>query len=546
MDDRASSALLELGRNADNAERKTMGLKEALLGIGAALGVGQLWQKGKESFFQFNSQVEQAKLGIASVRKMFNTDMSFDVALAQSDKLFEHYQQVAKKSTGTTMDFVNMHKDLAGALEGAGASLKDMKAITQGTVTSAPALGFESGMAALDIKQMMAGTVGARDRFASMLIQMGGEAVDKFNAKAKKDPKFVLDFLSKAFSSEAMTQARERMEHTAEGAMSTLKDNIEINLGKAGKPLFDAIASTLNGMNDWVDKHPKEIESWVNRISKVLMDGFGAVKAAIRWVVDHKTELLAIGGAFATLKGMSIVGGGIAGGLNDFAGSIMGMKDASLGSAKGLLSFTNNLTSAVGALGALYLAAQAFADWVDSKHKSNVEKQAENTSLSTHLNTMTRAQFMQRAQGEGFGKDIRDQGRKDELAAQGPLVQYIKEWGAFTKDAKVDWAKFSEHIQDINLGPDFAQQMGPAVDEAFKRFSGDGSIWSRLGLARPQDFDGDENKRKTAKKTNVNVTIHKIEVASPDPDRFAFGLDKAFKKLAQNPTTARDTMRGGF
>ena len=42
----------------------------------------------------------------------------------------------------------------------------------------------------------------------------------------------------------------------------------------------------------------------------------------------------------------------------------------------------------------------------------------------------------------------------------------------------------------------------------------------------------------------VNVTIQRIEVASDDPDRFVFGMVKAFEKAARNPTQAASALGG--
>jgi hypothetical protein len=179
MDDRASGALADLAKNAGAAESRVMGVKEALLGIGAALGGRALLGFGKEAFIDFNSNVEQAKLGIAAVTKMFNENVSFDDAMRGADKLFDHYQQVAKQSAGTTMDFVNMHKMLAPSLEAAGASLNDFKTIVQGAVTTAPIAGYNAEMASLEMKQMMAGTIGGKDHHAHRPGQDDGQAVQR-------------------------------------------------------------------------------------------------------------------------------------------------------------------------------------------------------------------------------------------------------------------------------------------------------------------------------------------------------------------------------
>lgn len=44
-------------------------------------------------------------------------------------------------------------------------------------------------------------------------------------------------------------------------------------------------------------------------------------------------------------------------------------------------------------------------------------------------------------------------------------------------------------------------------------------------------------------KTDVHVTIEKIEVASEDPDRFVFGLVKALGDVGKHPTQARSSLQ---
>lgn len=47
-------------------------------------------------------------------------------------------------------------------------------------------------------------------------------------------------------------------------------------------------------------------------------------------------------------------------------------------------------------------------------------------------------------------------------------------------------------------------------------------------------------------KSDVNVTIQKIEVASDDPDRFVHGVVSAAEQIANNPTQAQSVIVGGF
>lgn len=55
----------------------------------------------------------------------------------------------------------------------------------------------------------------------------------------------------------------------------------------------------------------------------------------------------------------------------------------------------------------------------------------------------------------------------------------------------------------------------------------------------------DPSGKKMAAKPNVNITVQRIEVASDDPDRFAFGLVESFKDAVKNPSQSKHTTREG-
>lgn len=542
MDDRASTGLMTLGQAADTAAKKTAGLHGTLGRVAAVFGAGLLGAGAKKAFIDFNSEIEQAQVGIAAISTMFNKGMSMDEGMAQAKGFFEFYQQEAKRSLGETMDFVNMHKEIAPALEKAGASMKDFKTIVTGATTSAPIFGERADVVALDIKQMIAGTVGARDRVASSLISMMGMAVSDFNAKAKANPQFALDVLGQAFGSKALNDARTRMEHTMGGALSTLKDNISLSLGKAGAPLFAAVRDTLNDINNWIDQHPKQIEDWVDRIGSGLKTGFDFMRTAFQFVVDNREVLTDLATTFLAIKGFGMASGFIKGNLGGLATSIEALRGAATGAATSFGSVATSATGVVGALAALYEGLSLLAELIDSEHKKFVVKQGDTSALIDHINNANQIlPFARAAERSGDNKTYQI-AREDSDKALGTIVETMHQWGAFTKDAQIDWEKFRKQGMEAGLTPEAFNALGPLVDEGFKRFQNDGSIARRLGL----HFDKNEDKRKKPQPVNVNINSVKIEVASEHPDRFAFGLQKMFGKVARNPNQARDALRGGL
>ncbi len=63
-------------------------------------------------------------------------------------------------------------------------------------------------------------------------------------------------------------------------------------------------------------------------------------------------------------------------------------------------------------------------------------------------------------------------------------------------------------------------------------------------VANPED----ERSAKLLKPQvpKVNVTINRIEVASPDPDRFVFGMIRSFEQIVQAPVAPAGAIRGGL
>lgn len=68
----------------------------------------------------------------------------------------------------------------------------------------------------------------------------------------------------------------------------------------------------------------------------------------------------------------------------------------------------------------------------------------------------------------------------------------------------------------------------------------------KLEFGEKEKKEDERAKKLSPEHHKVNVNIHKIEVASPDPDRFVFGMVRSFKQVVANPVTAASTIRGGF
>lgn len=66
-----------------------------------------------------------------------------------------------------------------------------------------------------------------------------------------------------------------------------------------------------------------------------------------------------------------------------------------------------------------------------------------------------------------------------------------------------------------------------------------------MDLLRGNTADPEGKHSAISAKPTVNVTIHRIEVQSDDPDRMAFGMLRSFRDAAKNPSSALSAMREG-
>jgi hypothetical protein len=127
----------------------------------------------------------------------------------------------------------------------------------------------------------------------------------------------------------------------------------------------------LNAVNTWIATHGSEIATFGKEFGTYLVEGAHAVKTAIGFLIEHKSELLAIGAAWAASKLVGGIGGGIgglvSGGIGmvsgegaavNFAGKLLGVVDqraqsVALGSLRGNVGMLAANASGGGGLGGL-------------------------------------------------------------------------------------------------------------------------------------------------------------------------------------------------
>jgi hypothetical protein len=556
-EDRASLGLRGIASQADKTAHSLRGIK-TLLGTVAG---GIAFATGKRMLIDYNSELEQMKLSMSTIGSM-QMKMPFEEARAEADKLVKTFEQLAAKAPlASTKDFAEMATDIAPAVAMAGGGFQKLKSMTAGAIAAAAATRTRADVAALDIQQMLGGTVALRDRMARQLLSSRGIDHLEFNKKSAFERASLTESL---LNDPALKRMAAEAGGTFKGQISSLKDQIQIALGKVGLPLMKAMAVEAQKINAWIEKHPVDIQNTIAKLGEGLKAGFGAVKTGVSFLVDHKGTLLNLARAFLVFKGVKFGVGamqGIAGVASRLTASFASLGAASTGLAGGL-------TAAIGPLTAFTAAAaagiQMFADWrIDQITKSQDERARFGAFASDIVDLQTRV-------GPRVGPPTRSF-----LAGADRTLQSARHSGILTSTGKINeqalqravvasgvigadqFEKRLASARAVLIGAIDAEKSGAiaafkSLRIAAEQVAAIGRPFFKMADVLNEIYAGkmgapDEQWKGLApERGDLNVTIQKIEIASEDPDRFVFGMVGAFEDAAKRPTQARAVITGGF
>ena len=530
-DDGASNGIKAIGKEADRASKKTGMLKQALMGFAAFAGYKALGA-AKGALIDFNVEMEQARIQMAGLMQL-NVGGTFNANMSKASDLVGKLQQRAKKSVGTTQDMVEMASMITRPVLAAGLGMQDLEDITANATVAAKAFGMEAGQAALDIEQALMGTLGKKDRFARALLEPMGMDTTKFNAlSAKERAKALAD----AMRQEGITKMAEAQAGSFAGVTSTLKDNIQMALGRVGLPLMQAITREVQKINRYFDENGEQLEAFADSAGKLLVDGFMVAKSVMTTIVENKDLLLTIAKAALAIKAAR----GIQGLLGSFwkgvaqHSKVFASTTATASSKLG--AFAGAAGSAASMLGTLYVAAKAFADWVDRKQ---IEKQDEgvqsagaNRSAVSGYNAFVKRDYdtaAMRLRQLEIDKLVKI--RDGKLSVNKNNAIFKGEGGA---KALREVRMMERAWNDSGLG-------GAKLKSAFRDRQ---RRWKKYTDPEPKG-KGDEEKdgKDNRPKGDTNVKVE-ITIPARDPDRFARDFNEAMKKVAVNPIAARNALRG--
>lgn len=554
--DKASKPLDAIAGASGRAANSASGLGSALQAVtGALAGFGAL-RMGKSLFVDFNSSIEQSNIGLAAQEMMLKGG-TWDAAMQHANTLFGDYQQVAKASVGETKDFLEMHQQLAGSAMKAGMSMKQVEDLTIGATIAAAAFGRESREVGLDVQQMLAGTVGARDRFAQMMLASQHITQDAFNKMpASQRAKVTMA----AMNDPSLKAAAKQMEGTYAGVVSTLKDNLSIAMAKIGLPLFKGITAEIKKWNEWIDKNPEKIRQFAADFSDALSKGFEMVKGVAGFLVEHKDLLMSLAKAWLVGKGVGMVTGSVQG----IAGALTALTGTGAGSFGAFGLSLNGVTLALGVVAA---TASAVADKIDENQTAKIDaggtwsvaaKMMSDERASDFGIFTGRDQDYMRKNGMGAAQERLDERMLSQATAQGFIVggkvQKSRIEGTALTAGGIGNTEIEDYIARLEKLNTAERRLSMARERStdIALHAGQSFLWWSQNMTGFVDLIGALNKSRDSankayqdianptKAPPINIQINMTD----DPDRFSVAFDGFAMDAAKNPRGAATAWRG--
>lgn len=569
----------QLGKTHRSAE----GLGHVLghIGVlaGGVFGIHGAW----ESLVKFNAEVENAKISLTAMMQG-GFGGSFEWARGQAEAMYAEFQKFSQKTPMTTQEMLEFGRGVAMATQQAGGSIADIVNVTEQGAIAAKAYGFEASLASREISEMLQGNIRATEPFTKALAGAGHKSLEELRAMTAAQR---LLFLKSTLNSPALKDAVSSMSQSFSGVTSTLVDKLQILMGKIGLPLFKAITAEVSRWNEWIDKNDVAIAHFADTVAHGLVDAFQTIESVFGFIYDHADVFIAIGKTWAAVKVGGMLGGSLGGILGGGGGNLgkalaVGIGAYELGKAMGLDDLGKNLGASFADLTGRSTKYDAMLEQVT--HSMGVLEQAtkdaatrmggesNGSQLTGNIDyTARRIAALEAAAKEGSSSfdDLFGMTRKA-LDAAGVTQDEVRQAGGFAKlaerersrneqnmgrsaAASLETVGFMELLERSSL-TDYQRQTLNEMKAQNEIFGYINNHLARgvpidvkeiVALLRGNTADPDGTHKNIADKPKVNVTIHRIEVASDDPDRFVFGMISSFRDAAKNPSSALSTLREG-
>lgn len=254
----ATKGAISLASGLSSMVARAVTTTAAVGAVGAALG-GAFVGKMAHTIGANEAMLEGKGIQLAAVMAAA-TSTPFDQARKASDTLFQQFRKDAVTSAGETADFIDIASGLTGPLLGAGHSMAELREMTKGVMSAAPAMGVSFQQAGSDVMRMLQGVAGVEQPLFRAMVaipDLGIKKAEEFNKLGVEER---IKKVQQALATPAFKAAADAYGASWSGLTSTLADQAKTMGGLVAGPVFATakrgLQSVTTGLGQLIESGP--------------------------------------------------------------------------------------------------------------------------------------------------------------------------------------------------------------------------------------------------------------------------------------------------
>lgn len=512
LEDKASNRVASINSRLGSMGRTVSGILPGFRALSGLFLGGFAIRQAAKLLISYNAELEQTRLSMAGLIDL-NLGTGFAKGLEMSSTLMKQFKDDAVVSTATFKEFADFAQMIVGPMARSGSSMQELREVTKGAVVASKALNIRPEQAALDIQQALLGTLTKRDRFARQVLEpffkdmgVGGDFLRTWNQIALDNPAKAKKLLNDAFKQPAMLRLMKAQENSFEGLRSTIVDITQQLFGAAGAPVMAELKEVMAQVKYVLIDKKDEWFAAAKEFGNELVFAANELRSSFEFITHKST--------FSELKNV----------FKFIAWSMNQVVD-------GYLLLSNALDRHLFGKG---------KNMVDQSGLTPLQRKYYQGLSSSTKNTVTEAQAAAMQPDLLRAGFITSTGKINFRSIANAFdLQHAADpdtYRRFAQAKDITTAKMlieQTDMLDVKTINKFITQLEKVSAFEQKKYNAE--------IAQGQTEAGkikNQMQGKLTGKGDINVTIQRIDVASEDPDRFAFGLANAFDKIAQNPNQA--------
>ncbi len=521
MKERLAKVNTSLAASAKNALRTTV----AFAGIGgAAASIALVWKE----IASFETQTKSLASTMAQTFD-FGTEMrlvdKFRASLGMAREDLDRMDASGTAMGHSLASMTRIFSQMGAATKGVGLTRSELVGLTEDVAALSTAFGDTPEMVAEVIKgALVMGTVAQTGAFGAMLA--GEFSAEQMKAFKGNRVAFLAELKQRT---QGVKEMAIEMNQTLSGSvfklMDALADAARLVMQPAANSLTDAISGWAKSVGAWIKT--KDAAEWADNVR----DAFRDIRDATKWIASHWQEIAVIW--------MGMRAASAAAGLAEGAGALGGV-------AGNLAKVGRKASLAAVGLAAVYLGAQAFADWVDKQQGRAIKKAGEAKAFVPAA--FAEAQKIRTARGTGEAE-----------AAARTTISHLRSMGALAGGelqrkalisglhqlSKKELATMQAQLGVEGARPGRAHATAALADHMGKLVKYMQTTMPDVFKARKRAEGVDEEMRQEisgagAVAAKPKITIGKVIITQKfeegDPDRVFVRLKDSLERLAENPT----------